>query len=116
MTNAPLSDAEISALELGDVDLLRIEWTGNESPNLRLILARPNGKPPLYASLLFTWVDKLRVDLDLARSFRAMTWDVVFHRESDRWQVLFDFASAGKIEFEFMEIFNEPVEGRKISI
>ena len=100
MANTTLFDAEIKALHLGDMCLVSIEWKGQNSPNLQIVLERTS----LSVSLLFTWVNKLSIHL---RTFGPMTWDVTFARTPDgRWGVLFDFASAGVIEFECEEIIS----------
>ena len=76
MVNTALSDAEIQELALGDVGLVSIEWTGETAPNLLIVLSRTT----VSASLLFTWVNDLHINLDMRRSFRAFTWEVEFSR------------------------------------
>src|SRR4051794_22925780 len=100
----PLSDAAIKELELGDAHLVRVEWPHEDSADLRLIL---DGRSRV--ALLFTWVNGLRISLDLSRTFKGLTSEVRFDRmANDRWRVEVDFPGDGTIEFECQAIINEP--------
>ena len=112
MANTALSDAEIQAMALGDVSLVSIEWKGENAPNLLIVLRRTT----VSASLLFTWVNDLHINLDLRRSFSAFTWEVEFSRNTDgRWHVLFDFAHDGEIQFACQDIISDPEQVKDIS-
>lgn len=82
-----------------DVHLLCFEWL-KQYCGVQLKLGVPN----LEKSLVMTCdqVSGLKIDLDLSKSGGSpLTWEITYTKNLDnRWDILLDFASDGKIRFQ----------------
>jgi len=100
---------EVAQASWCDVQLYSFEWE-NLGRDFKLNFVgwtTSNSKDKAMYSLRCSWASSMEMNLKFKdmRGGLPMTWDASFEQvENGSWNVLFDFASCGKISFHCSEI------------
>jgi hypothetical protein len=91
----------IDELPRGDCTLFGLAWC-HDGLDLEVAVLLPDAR---RVKITYTWVAELQCHLSYPNNHGGppMTWDVTYTADGDRRAVLWDFSSAGKLQFTFQD-------------